>query len=101
MNKYFFYILILGLALGITLGAVYYLNLGNMTQNMNEISNQKTTPEIKVIQNEVPSEPIAPEVINSSIIVDENTPKNYKNEDLINLEKELNSLDLSSENDIE
>jgi hypothetical protein len=101
MNKYFFYILILGLALGITLGAVYYLNLGNKTQNMNEISDQKTTPEIKVIQNEVPSEPVAPEVINSSIIVDENTPKNYKNEDLINLEKELNSLDLSSENDIE
>jgi len=101
MNKYIFYILILGFALGITLGAVYYLNLVNMNQNMSEISDNKSEVKADIPNTDTPSETLAPEIINTPIIVDENTPKNYKNDDLINLEKELNSLDLSSENDIE
>jgi len=101
MNKYIFYILIIGLALGITISAVYYLNLGNMNQNMNEISDIKSEVKADNPSTDMPSETLAPEIKNTPIIVDENTPKNYKNEDLINLEKELNSLDLSSENDIE
>lgn len=101
MNKYIFYILILGLALGVTLSAVYYLNLGNMNQNMKEISDIKSEVKADTPNTDMPSETLAPEIMNTSIIIDENTPKNYKNEDLINLEKELNSLDLSSENDIE
>ena len=40
-------------------------------------------------------------VRNSNIVVDENTPKNYNNAELINMEKEINSLDLSGENDLQ
>jgi hypothetical protein len=100
MNKKLFIILLFVLALAVTLGAVYYLNISAInnppivnTSVRNE-SNQDSNLDTNAIE-------IDPVLKNSNIIVDENTPKNYNNSDLINIEKEINSLDLSSENDLE
>lgn len=103
MNKVFFYIFLVFLALGITLGAVYYLNLGNIKQI--PASSDSRVP--KNSETTSISDSSKVNTISEYIITPENNnqldavPSNYTDQELIDLEKELNSLDLSSENDIE
>ena len=96
MNKKIFIILLFVLALGITLGAVYYLNISSMNQKpVNNVSERK---------DDTSNQPQMDSALldsSGNIVIDENTPKDYKNPELMNLEKEINNLDLSNEGDIE
>jgi hypothetical protein len=98
MNKNLFIVILIILALGVTLGAVYYLNILNINQ-----SSVNNTSERKDENSSLGTEEyLIPQVTsNANIIMDENTPKNYNNTELMNLEREINSLDLSNEGDIE
>jgi len=101
MNKIIFYIIILVLAIGTTLGLVYFINMNSMNQSMSEITDIKVE-DIGQQSNDIENVTTINNIIDSGqIIVDENTPKNYNNQELMEIEKEINSLDLSSENDIE
>jgi hypothetical protein len=101
MNKIIFYIIILVLAIGTTLGLVYFININSMNQNMNEISDIKVEDKAQQSNDTENVNPLNNIFDSGQIIVDENTPKNYNNPELLEIEKEINSLDLSSENDIE
>ncbi len=100
MNKVVFFITIFLLALGISLGAVYFLNFENFNQDLRELTSNRLESETRNPENYIENT-IDYEVPNVDIIVDENTPENYSNQELINLEKELNSLDLSNLDDLQ
>jgi len=101
MNKIIFYIIILVLAIGTTLGLVYFISMNSMNQSMSEITDIKVE-DIGQQSNDIENVTPFNNIIDSGqIIVDENTPKNYNNQELMEIEKEINSLDLSGENDIE
>jgi hypothetical protein len=100
MNKVVFFITIFLLALGISLGAVYFLNFENFNQDLRELTSNRLESETRNPENYI-EDTIDYEVPNVDIIVDENTPENYSNQELINLEKELNSLDLSNLDDLQ
>ena len=102
MNKILFYTVLIFLALIITLIAVYFLNTGNINQvpasTDTRISEQAESPEKEFNNsNDTGSEFAVEEISDTS----ETVPGNFKDPELIDLVKELNSLDLSSENDIE
>lgn len=100
MNKKLFLLIIFFLALGITLGAVYYLNIASIKNSPATNTSSREENKDTAVKNENNPE-MDTAVRNSNIVVDENTPKNYNNAELINMEKEINSLDLSGENDLQ
>lgn len=102
MNKILFYTVLIFLALTITLTAVYFLNTGNINQvpasTDTRVSEQAESPGEEFNNSEdTGSEFVVEEISDTS----ETVPDNFKDPELIDLVKELNSLDLSSENDIE
>jgi hypothetical protein len=103
MNKIFFYIVLVFLALSITLTAVYFLNLGNIKQI--PASNDSRMSETDSLNIDKSSNEENNKLENGTYMesskLEETPPSNFKDQELIDLEKELNSLDLSSENDIE
>jgi hypothetical protein len=99
MNKYIFYTLIVSLALVITLFAVYFVNLSTMNQSTKDLSTQSFPSQER--NSDSNNESSLNNQLRDSIVIDEKTPKNYNNEELIKIEQELNSLDLSNEFDIE
>jgi len=108
MSRKIFFVVLFLLALVITIGAIYFLNLGKLTQPQDSNSSKRVSEEEKSnLNNENIISPKNTSDISSEstpvprFVVDENTPADYSDVDLINLEKELNTLDLSSENDIE
>lgn len=103
MNKFIFYVLLIFIAFSITLLGVFYLDLFNSNQSTVNKSSDISLDDSKDVSNEMIEEYRIDEIQfnESGIIIDDSTPENYSNEELINLEKELNSLDLSGETDIE
>jgi hypothetical protein len=104
MNKVIFYILILFIAFSITLVGVYFLNLSNLTEAPQAVSNQiiefvnDKNLDINFDSNATSNQD---NNFSETSFEDLTVTQDYQDIDLTNLEQELNSLDLSSQIDIE
>ncbi len=102
MKKIVYVLLLISLALVITLVGVYFVNKSNMNQSISEsTSKNPIEPEKSESTNPKTYEVIEDLINKSDIIQDSSTPKNYNDNELIELEKEINSLDISDQSDIQ
>jgi hypothetical protein len=106
MNKFIFYIFLIFLALVVTLTGVYYLNLGNIKQTP-ALSDSRVSENLnqdQKLQEQGSDSNLSNQNAQANSVLElekESLPLNFTDTELIDLEKELKSLDLSSENDIE
>jgi len=99
MNRILFYSLLIFLVLSITLGAIYFLNMSNMNEIRPNNTSIRETTDGKI--SDPVFENIIPDQVNPKSGSNQTIKSTLKNQDLFEIEKELNNLDLSSEADIE
>lgn len=99
MNRFLFYSMLIFITLLITFGAIYFLNLSNMNEVKDNNSSVRDT-NLMEMQTDINKMLPTPELYSPEQNQEANIPT-LNNQDLSEIEKELNSLDLDSELDIE
>jgi len=102
MKKSIYVALIISFALIVTLVGVYYYNKSQMNQKPQVNSNERKETQVKAPEKqEITSNEVVGDPAKAQIVQDSTTPKNYNDPELTNLEKEVNSLDISDQTDIQ